>query len=81
MMKSDRQELLCVNVDKVYDWIVNEASFELTLVDEALPDGLECDDLNTADVTCEVSPISVDILEREDRTFIIFFSMDPGEML
>ncbi|MCP3030154.1 hypothetical protein LF817_02230 [Halobacillus sp. A1] len=68
---SGGQELICMNVDKVYDWIVNEASFEINIVDEDLPDDVECDDFDVADVTCEVTPTSVDILSRENRTFLI----------
>ncbi|MCP3028395.1 hypothetical protein [Halobacillus sp. A5] len=68
---SGGQELLCVNVDKVYDWVVNEASFDINIVDEDLPEGLDCDDFDPADVTCTVTPEDVDILSREDRTFII----------
>jgi len=68
------QELLCINTTKVYDWIVNEATFDLTFVDEALPiigeDPLTCEEI-TGPVTCEVTPGPVDVLDREDREFVI----------
>jgi hypothetical protein len=67
------QELLCINTEKVYDWIINEATFDLTLDDVDLPvvNGVQllCDDIET--VTCEVEPGDVEILNREDREFII----------
>ncbi|MFC0470031.1 hypothetical protein ACFFHM_05695 [Halalkalibacter kiskunsagensis] len=67
------QELLCINTQKVYDWIINEATFDLnlTLDDVELPNGISCDDL---DITCEVTPDEVNpfvILNREDRPFMI----------
>ncbi len=78
------QELLCINTEKVYDWIVNEASFDLTLADLDLPigptgDQLECADIDTSTVSCEVRPATlaldgvppVVILERVDQQFVI----------
>ncbi|GEL78479.1 hypothetical protein [Tenuibacillus multivorans] len=68
------QELLCINTEKVYDWIVNEATFDINIIDEDLPAGLDCGDFDEDDVVCEVAPAAVDpieILEREDRTFVI----------
>ncbi|REJ09147.1 hypothetical protein [Halobacillus trueperi] len=73
------QELICMNVDKVYDWIVNDRSFDfspatLAISFPTLPAGLSFDD---AVVTCVVTPTEddetdpVDILDRDDRTFII----------
>ncbi|WP_181348834.1 hypothetical protein [Thalassobacillus sp. CUG 92003] len=72
------QELLCINTSKVYDWILNEASFDLTLVDEDLPtvdeETITCDDI-IGPVTCEVAPTDpdnpIDVLSREDRPFVI----------
>jgi hypothetical protein len=72
------QELLCINTSKVYDWILNEATFDLTLVDEDLPlvgeDPITCDDI-TGPVTCEVTPTDplnpVEVISREDRPFVI----------
>jgi hypothetical protein len=67
------QELLCINTEKVFDWIINETSFDLNLDDVDLPTvngvQLDCDDVET--VTCEVEPTGFEILNREDRTFII----------
>lgn len=74
------KELLCINTEKVYDWIVNEATFDLSLPDLDLPlnpvtgTQLECDDIDLDTVTCEVSPAEVDpvvILDREDQEFIV----------
>ncbi|WP_085992740.1 hypothetical protein [Oceanobacillus senegalensis] len=74
------QELLCINTEKVYDWVLNEATFDLSLTDLELPlnpvtgDQLECDDLDLDSVTCEVAPTEVDpfvILDREDQEFEI----------
>ncbi|MCM3654505.1 hypothetical protein [Metabacillus litoralis] len=64
------QELLCINTTKVYDWILNEASFDLTFIDEDLPVGLTCDDI-TGPVTCEVTPGITEVINREDREFVI----------
>ncbi|MGM0876164.1 MAG: hypothetical protein ACQEWV_15685 [Bacillota bacterium] len=74
-------ELLCINTTKVYDWIVNEATFDITLVDEPFdPIGeelLTCDEIigGTGAVTCEVAPtdplIPIEVISREDRPFII----------
>jgi hypothetical protein len=67
------QELLCINTEKVYDWVINEASFDLTLDDVELPfvngTQLTCDDIDS--VTCEVETNESEILNREDRPFII----------
>ncbi|ELK44975.1 hypothetical protein QRD89_08135 [Halobacillus sp. ACCC02827] len=65
------QELLCINTEKVYDWIINEASFDLTLGDFDLPVGptgdlLECTDIEN--VTCVVEPAEVDPIEIVGRT-------------
>ncbi len=68
---SGGQELICINVDKVYDWVLNEASFDLTLTDIDLPDGVTCADFDPAAVTCTVTPDSVEVLARNSRTFVI----------
>ncbi|MBM7553620.1 hypothetical protein [Thalassobacillus pellis] len=75
---SGGQELLCINTEKVYDWILNEANFELILTDEDLPivdeEALTCDDIILDEVTCEVTPDPVtpfEELSREDRSFVI----------
>ncbi|GAE92688.1 hypothetical protein JCM21714_1699 [Gracilibacillus boraciitolerans JCM 21714] len=79
-----RQELLCINTEKVYDWILNEATFELMVDGLELPVNpvtgvqLECDDIDQSAVTCTVTPAEVDpiiVLDREDQEFII----DGGE--
>ncbi|MFD2046662.1 hypothetical protein ACFSTA_20600 [Ornithinibacillus salinisoli] len=74
------QELLCINTEKVYDWILNEATFDLTLGDLELPlnpitgDQLECDDIDIDTVTCAVAPTEVDpivILDRVNQEFVV----------
>lgn len=67
------QELLCINTEKVYDWIVNEATFDLNIIGEDLPAGLDCGDFDVDEVTCEVLPadVPIEIINREDRTFVI----------
>ena len=74
------QELLCINTEKVYDWILNEATFDLSLADLELPVNpatgaqLECDDIDIDTVTCAVAPTAVDpivILDRVDQQFVI----------
>ena len=77
---SGGQELLCINTEKVYDWILNEANFDLSLTDLDLPlnpvtgEQLECDDIDLNSVTCTVAPTEVDpivVLDREDQEFVI----------
>lgn len=67
------QELLCINTEKVYDWIINEASFDLTLDDVDLPvvNGIQLTCAEIDSVTCEVETNDVEILKRENRPFII----------
>src|SRR5690625_325581 len=66
-------ELLCINTSKVYDWVISETTFDLTLddVDLRLVGGvqLDCDDIDS--VSCEVDPTGFDVLDRTDRTFVI----------
>ncbi|NBJ71654.1 hypothetical protein D1839_19805 [Roseburia sp. 1XD42-34] len=74
------QELLCINTEKVYDWIINEATFDLNLLDLPLPVNpvtgvqLTCADIDLDTVTCTVEPAEltpVEILDRVDQQFII----------
>ncbi|MFJ7934582.1 hypothetical protein [Sporosarcina sp. NPDC096371] len=69
------QEIICVNVDKVYDWIVKEKSFELTPSGAIpFPAVTTATSLTGAAVTCDVAPAAVSpivILHREDRTFCV----------
>ncbi|MDX8046612.1 hypothetical protein SH601_11525 [Gracilibacillus sp. S3-1-1] len=74
------QELLCINTEKVYDWILNEATFDLNLPDLDLPinpvtgEQLGCDDIDLDTVTCTVTPAETDpivVLSREDQVFIV----------
>ncbi|WP_174615522.1 hypothetical protein [Virgibacillus ihumii] len=73
------QELLCINTEKVYDWVINEATFDLALGDLVLPVGpdgtqLECGDIVLDSVSCSVAPAEVDpivILSRTDQQFVI----------
>ncbi|SHN07223.1 hypothetical protein [Gracilibacillus kekensis] len=74
------QELLCINTEKVYDWILNETTFDLTVDGLELPINtvtgaqLECDDIDQTAVTCTVTPAEIDpivILDREDQEFRI----------
>lgn len=70
------QELICINVDKVYDWIVKEMSFDVTPIGAlvftpAIPAGTS---FAGATVTCDVTPdptTPVVILGRENRVFCI----------
>lgn len=73
------QELLCINTEKVYDWIINEASFDLSLVNISLPRDpsgnlYTCDQIDIDTVTCTVEPAAIDpivIVDRVDQEFII----------
>ena len=68
------RELLCINTEKVYDWVLNEATFDVTFRDILLPedgeDGLSCDDFDTEDVTCEVTSLGFEVLSRQNREFV-----------
>ncbi len=72
-----RQELICINVDKVYDWIVKEKSFDLFPTEPFTFPGLTADDDTTgATVRCDVTPATdgtepIVILDRDDRHFCI----------
>lgn len=67
------RELLCINTDKVYDWVINETTFDLTLDDVDLPvvNGvqLNCDQIDS--VSCEVEPTGFEVIDRTDRPFVI----------
>jgi hypothetical protein len=74
------QELLCINTEKVYDWILNEATFDLALNNLDLPLNpvtgaqLECDDIDLDSVTCAVDPAAVDpivVTGRENQVFTV----------
>lgn len=77
----DGRERICINVDKVYDWIVKEKSFDINLtdIDIDFPGLPEDADLTRARFECEVTPTDfgidgvapVVILSREDRKFCI----------
>ncbi|CAH0319979.1 hypothetical protein P4646_02045 [Peribacillus simplex] len=64
---SGGQELLCINTTKVYDWIVNEATFDVSMCVDL--EDTDCDEVET--VTCEVEPLKSVVLNRQDREFII----------
>lgn len=64
---SGGQELLCINTTKVYDWIINEATFDIPVCVEL--EDTDCDEVDT--VSCEVDPLKAVVLSRQDREFII----------
>lgn len=78
VQRSD-QELICINVDKVYDWVLKENSFDFTPQNPVRFPGINSPisehDLERAIVTCEVKPDkgydSVVILDRVNREFVI----------
>ncbi|MGA3599491.1 hypothetical protein [Lysinibacillus agricola] len=74
-MPSQVREPICINVDKVFDWIVKEASFEFSKTGTIRFPGLPAHtDLTHAVVTCHVVPRAihpVKILNRENRQFTI----------
>ncbi|MGO4886874.1 hypothetical protein ACJ2A9_03870 [Anaerobacillus sp. MEB173] len=56
------QEILCISTDKVYDWIVNEATFDIVEDDiDVAGLGLTAD--NIANVTCEVVGVEIEEVE------------------
>ncbi|MER1986815.1 MAG: hypothetical protein ABS949_16550 [Solibacillus sp.] len=67
------QELICINVEKVYDWIVKDMSFEFSPTSPINFPGLPLGtSLTGARVTCQVVPDDVNpivIMERENRNF------------
>ncbi|MEG0386232.1 MAG: hypothetical protein RR642_15940 [Solibacillus sp.] len=71
----DRREYICINVDKVYDWVVKEMSFDISPAGPISFPGVRPPvDFTGAAVTCKVTPAAMNpivILHREDRTFTI----------
>jgi hypothetical protein len=71
----DGKELICINVDKVYDWIVKEKSFDITPTGPiAFPGVTATTSTAGAIVTCEVLPAQSEpiiIQDRQDRPFCI----------
>lgn len=68
------QELLCINTEKVYDWILNESIFDLNLNNLVLPGGNTCADIDFDSVTCTVEPATFEpvvILDRTDQNLVI----------
>ncbi|MFJ7737013.1 hypothetical protein ACIQ2D_11800 [Lysinibacillus sp. NPDC097287] len=74
-MPSQAPELICINVDKVYDWIVKEMSFDISPAGSmSFPGVTAATDLTGATVKCNVTPASTNpivILNRENRAFTI----------
>ncbi|MEG0385217.1 MAG: hypothetical protein RR642_10725 [Solibacillus sp.] len=71
----DRREYICINVDKVYDWVVKEMSFDFFHHADIYFEGVTpTTDFDHAVVTCKVTPAAhkpIVIMNREDRTFTI----------
>lgn len=75
----DSRELICINVDKVYDWIVKEKAFDISPSGPFTFPGLMMDTgspsiFRNAVVTCKVTPALVNpviIMNREKRPFNI----------
>lgn len=74
------QEMICINVDKVYDWVLKENSFDFTpqnpIVFPTVMGTITQTELDRAIITCEVSPAPVAedpvvILNRMNREFLI----------
>ncbi|MGE7928648.1 hypothetical protein [Lysinibacillus xylanilyticus] len=74
-MPSLLQEQICINVDKVFDWIVKEATFEFSPTGPlSFPTVAANTNLTGAVVTCNVVPRATNpvvILNRENRQFTI----------
>jgi len=74
-MPSQARELICINVDKVYDWIVKEMSFDISPTGAMTFPGITpATVLTGATVTCRVTPAATNpivILNRENRQFSI----------
>jgi hypothetical protein len=72
-------ELLCINTEKVYDWVIKETTFDLGVDDLELPTipgigQLTCADIDPDTVTCTVEPVTgtpFEVLDRVDQEFII----------
>ena len=69
------QELICINVDKVYDWIVKENSFDIFPTGAiSFPGILPTTTLVGATVSCDVTPAAMNpivITNRDNRPFCI----------
>ena len=74
-MPAEEKELICINVEKVYDWVVKEMSFEYTPTCPITFQGLApATSLTGATVTCQVTPSTTNpvvVLSRENRHFTI----------
>lgn len=74
-MPSHGRELICMNVDKVYDWIVKEMSFDISPTGGiTFPTVTTGTNLEGAVVKCKVVPATsnpIVILNRENRTFTV----------
>ncbi|MEY9977727.1 hypothetical protein [Lysinibacillus sp. RC79] len=74
-MPSQAQEQICINVDKVFDWIVKEMSFDFSPTGPiTFPGVTPTTNLTGAVVTCKVVPATTNpivILNRENRQFSI----------
>ena len=74
-MESQMRERICINVEKVYDWIVKELTFDFHKSGDITFPGLpHMENLHDACVTCKVMPDKyhpIVILSRENRTFSI----------
>lgn len=71
----DCKELICINVDKVYDWIVKEKTFDINQTGPiAFPELTPTTSLVGATVSCEVVPAATNpvvINGRDNRQFYI----------
>jgi hypothetical protein len=76
----DEKELICINVDKVYDWIVKENTFDFALPTGNIvftPTGsvpANTGGLANATIACEVTPATsnpIVITDRQNRPFCI----------
>lgn len=69
------QELICINVDKVYDWVMKENTFDyFPTTPVAFPGVTATTSLAGAIVSCEVTPATANpvvILRRENRQFTV----------
>ncbi|RPF52151.1 hypothetical protein [Aquisalibacillus elongatus] len=66
------QELVCINTEQVYDWIINDATFDINITAAGLVDIVDCESILVDDITCTVTPAeegAVEEIDREDRTF------------
>lgn len=74
-MSSHAKELICINVEKVYDWVVKDLSFEFSPASPIAFPGLPANASTAgATVKCQVVPSPnnpVVIMNRENRTFKI----------